>query len=243
MASEAVALGRLLKNERIAIGVILSTAKNLFFWTNYRSCTSIRMTKSLFSTACSAAKAADGARAASGTDEISMALHLIIDGYNLIRQSPELLAAESQDLRWGREALLEQLAAYRRLKKHPITVVFDGWEGGAALGDRDRFQGMLIVYSRRGEKADEVIKELAERERQRCLVISSDRDICRHAGQVGAAVMSAEEFSLRLQVACTGEVSEDLEEEEDHGRGTKKKGPAQRSSKKLRRWRQRLKKI
>ena len=56
-----------------------------------------------------------------------MALHLIIDGYNIIRQSPELLSKESQDLRWGREALLEKLAAYRRLKKHPITVVFDGW--------------------------------------------------------------------------------------------------------------------
>lgn len=172
-----------------------------------------------------------------------MALHLIIDGYNLIRQSPELLAVESQDLRWGREALLEQLAAYRRQKKHPITVVFDGWENGAPLGERDRFQGMLIIYSRRGEKADEVIKSLADRERQRCLVISSDRDICRHAEGVGAAVMSAEEFNLRLQLALTGEVSDDLEPEEDHSRGSQKKGPAQRSSKKLRRRRQRLKKI
>ena len=43
-----------------------------------------------------------------------MAIHLIIDGYNLIRQSPELLAQESQDLSWGRDALLEKLAAYRR---------------------------------------------------------------------------------------------------------------------------------
>lgn len=186
---------------------------------------------------------ADEARPLNPADGITMALHLIVDGYNLIRQSPELLAAESQDLRWGREALLEQLAAYRRLKKHPITVVFDGWEGGAPLGDRDRFQGMLIIYSRQGEKADDVIKSLADRERQRCLVISSDRDICRHAERVGATVMSAEEFSLRLHLALSGEAAEDLEADEEHGRGPKKKGPAQRSPKKLRRQRQRLKKI
>ncbi len=103
-----------------------------------------------------------------------MALHLIIDGYNIIRQSPELLSKESQDLRWGREALLEKLAAYRRLKKHPITIVFDGCLTGEYLGNRDRFQGMLIIYSRRGEKADDVIKRLADRERERSLIISSD---------------------------------------------------------------------
>ena len=152
-----------------------------------------------------------------------MALHLIIDGYNLIRQSPELLAQESQDLRWGRDALLEKLAAYRRLKKHAITVVFDGWDTGEFMGNRDRFQGMLIIYSRRGEKADEVIKRLADRERQRCLIISSDREIMDYAERVGAAVMSAEEFSLRLELAGAGDSSGETEEDEAIGAAPRKK--------------------
>jgi predicted RNA-binding protein with PIN domain len=172
-----------------------------------------------------------------------MALHLIIDGYNLIRQSPELLAQEAHDLRWGREALLEKLAAYRRVKKHPITVVFDGWETGEFMGNRDRFQGMLVIYSRRGEKADEVIKRLAEQERERSLIISSDREIIHHAERVGAAVMSAEEFSFRLQYACNGENSPEPEEEDVSWPGTKKKGPAHRAPKKLRRQNRRVKKI
>jgi predicted RNA-binding protein with PIN domain len=172
-----------------------------------------------------------------------MALHLIIDGYNLIRQSPELLVQESFDLRWGREALLEKLAAYRRLKKHPITVVFDGWEGGEFMGNRDRFQGMLIIYSRRGEKADEVIKRLADRERERGLIISSDREIMDHAERAGATVMSAEEFSFRLHCALADDVSEETEEDEFNGSGAKKRGPAHRASKKSRRQRRRVKKI
>ena len=172
-----------------------------------------------------------------------MALHLIIDGYNLIRQSPELLVQESFDLRLGREALLEKLAAYRRLKKHPITVVFDGWEAGECLGNRDRFQGMLIIYSRRGEKADEEIKRLAGRERERSLIISSDREIMHHAERVGAAVMSSEEFSFRLQCALADDLYEETEEDEVSGSDAKKKGPAHRASKKLRRQRRRVKKI
>jgi predicted RNA-binding protein with PIN domain len=172
-----------------------------------------------------------------------MSLHLIIDGYNLIRQSPELLAQEAQDLRLGREALLEKLSVYRRLKKHAITVVFDGWETGECLGNRDRFQGMLIIYSRRGEKADEVIKRLADRERERGLIISSDREIMDHAERVGATAMSAEEFIGRLYHTCVNDNSVEAEEDEVSWSGTKKKGPAHRDSKKLRRQRRRVKKI
>lgn len=168
---------------------------------------------------------------------------MIIDGYNLIRHSPELLALEAQDLRWGREGLLEKLAAYRRLKKHAITVVFDGWETGEFLGNRDRFQGMLIIYSRRGEKADEVIKRLADRERERGLIISSDRQLMDHAERAGAAAMSAEEFIDRLHYACVNDTAAEAEEDEVSWSSTKKKGPAHRDSKKLRRQHRRVKKI
>jgi uncharacterized protein len=172
-----------------------------------------------------------------------MALHLIIDGYNIIRQSPELSSKESHDLRWGREALLEKLAAYRRLKKHPVTVVFDGGLAGESLGSRDRFQGMLIIYSRRGETADDVIKRLADRERERALVISSDREIMVHAERVGATVMSAEEFTFRLESVLFDDETAETEEDQANGSGTRKKGPARRDSKKLRRQRRRVKKI
>ncbi len=40
-------------------------------------------------------------------------MHLIIDGYNLIRQSLDLQCLEARELEAGREALLERLADYR----------------------------------------------------------------------------------------------------------------------------------
>jgi predicted RNA-binding protein with PIN domain len=86
-----------------------------------------------------------------------MALHLIIDGYNLIRQSPELSEVEGRDLAAGRRALLARLAGYRLSRPgHKITVVFDGREAGGLQESRGREQGLSIIYSRRGEAADEV---------------------------------------------------------------------------------------
>jgi uncharacterized protein len=172
-----------------------------------------------------------------------MSVHLIIDGYNLIRQSAELLAREAEDLRYGREALLAKLAAYRRQKKNPITVVFDGWETGDPVESRDRFQGIIVIYSRRGEKADEVIKRLASREKQRSVVVSSDREILEFAENQGATTVSAAEFQGLLLMASTGTDSVVEDDDNPPNHGTQKKGPAHRLPKKARRKQQRIKKI
>jgi hypothetical protein len=55
-----------------------------------------------------------------------MSIHIIIDGYNLIRQSTTLSKLDQQDIMLGRDALVDMLAAYRKIKPHRITVVFDG---------------------------------------------------------------------------------------------------------------------
>ena len=127
-------------------------------------------------------------------------MHLIVDGYNLIRQSPRLQFLDALDLQTGREALLELLAHYRRRSHHQITVVFDGWQHGDLQEGRDRHQGIAIIYSRRGERADEVIKRLLHQERERGLVVTSDREIQVCAEQTKAAWINASQFeSSHLQ--------------------------------------------
>ncbi len=172
-----------------------------------------------------------------------MALHLIIDGYNLIRQSPGLSRLDARDLEAGREALLESLAAYRRSRpQHKITVVFDGWQSGGSRETRDRIQGVEVIFSRRGERADEVIKRLLTRERQRALVVSSDRELQECAHRVGAAWVESAYFDAACLHGAPGEPP--MEEEDERLRpGIRKKGPARRPSKRERQRRQRLKKL
>ncbi|RJR39796.1 MAG: hypothetical protein C4567_11390 [Deltaproteobacteria bacterium] len=172
-----------------------------------------------------------------------MALHLIIDGYNLIRQSPFLQEMDARELELGREALLEVLADYRQARpRHKITVVFDGWLGGDLMETRDRRGGMAVVYSRRGERADEVIKRLLQKERSRAVVVSSDRELQEFAIKVSATWISAPEFEMsHLRLAGAGSPEDDAETSSGHG--PQKKGPARRAPKRQRQRRQRLKKL
>src|SRR5262245_49842502 len=51
-------------------------------------------------------------------------VHWLIDGYNLIRRSPELGARERESLEAGRRALCELLSRTARIRRDEFTVVF-----------------------------------------------------------------------------------------------------------------------
>jgi predicted RNA-binding protein with PIN domain len=174
----------------------------------------------------------------------AMSLHLIIDGYNLIRQSPWLSLLDARDLEEGREALLQALSDYhRRRPQHKLTVVFDGWQGGALQESRDLCAGVVVIYSRRGERADEVIKRFLTREGQKMVMVSSDRELQDFAEKVGATWVPAAQFeTLYLQNTPNGG-EEDHEEAPVLLRGTTKKGPARRLKKSLRQKKGRLRKL
>ena len=158
-------------------------------------------------------------------------LLLIIDGYNLIRQSPELREHDREALDKGREVLLGKLKAYKRLKQHQITVVFDGWIDGYSTESKEKVAGISVRFSRRGEKADEVIKRLASKYKERAVVVTTDRDLGITCLRAGAEVITSQEFEERLEMATYLAIKEldGVEDEFDSGaKGTKKKGPSRR---------------
>lgn len=167
-------------------------------------------------------------------------MHIIIDGYNLIRQSDSLRRFERLGLEKGREELIRRLAPYRKLKGHRITVVFDGWIGGHLREERQREEGIRIIYSRRGERADEVIKRLARKgSGEELVVVTSDREIADAVGRSGGVAIASPEFETRLVVegeaAFLEEKGEEFfEDDEEEKRRGGKKGPSRRLSKKER---------
>ena len=173
-----------------------------------------------------------------------MSIHIIIDGYNLIRQSAALSILDQQDIMLGREALVDMLAAYRKIKPHRITVVFDGSNSPAFSPQRSRQKGISIRFSRSGESADDVIKRMALTEREKALVVSSDRDVADFADARGAATIGAQEFEAKIELAAYDNFPDGKEED---SRGwtptTRKKGPSRRLSKKQRRNRRKIKKL
>lgn len=180
-----------------------------------------------------------------GTKEDVMGVHIIIDGYNLIRQSPRLAKADRQDLQLGREALVDLLAAYKKVKPHPITVVFDGSAEPSLYSPRDRVKGISIRYSHGGESADDVIRKMARQEKAKALVVSSDREVMAAAEDAGATAMHAADFENKIAMAQYIAVKGGEPSVESSGwvPTTRKKGPSRRLPKKRRRALARAKKL
>lgn len=109
------------------------------------------------------------------------------------------LPAGSGRLEAARETLLKNLAGYRQRKGHAITVVFDGWQGGLGAEHREFQSGVEVVYSKRGERADQVIQRLARLYGRECAVVSSDHEVVNSARASGALVIGAAEFRAKLQ--------------------------------------------
>ena len=164
-------------------------------------------------------------------------MRIIVDGYNLIRQWPELAMLDRTDLEAGRDGLLAELSAYRRAKGHQITVVFDGRERGGFSESGEQTRGIAVRYSRQGETADEVIARLVAGSGEGTVVVSSDHAVQAAVRRHGAAPLASAEFILRLDVARQAALKGEEAEERPRKTG---KGTAHRLPKSERRTRQRL---
>jgi predicted RNA-binding protein with PIN domain len=174
-----------------------------------------------------------------------MSLHIIIDGYNLIRQSHQFSPIEAIDLAAGRDALIDSLAAYKRVRAHRITVVFDGTNASFEVGNKDRLKGVDIRYSNPGELADTVIKRMVDQEQHRAMVVTSDREVLDYAEKRGAATIQSSGFEDKMMLAQY-DIIKGLDSESESKEWlptTKKKGPARRLSKRKRRGKARINKL
>ncbi|MFP3981750.1 MAG: NYN domain-containing protein [Desulfobacterales bacterium] len=175
-----------------------------------------------------------------------MALHLIIDGYNLIRRSAPLREEERQSLELGRSALIDQLAAYKRVRGHKITVVFDGAANHDDFEANTSEKGIRIRFSSHGQTADAVIRKMARREGEKALVVTADRPLASAVAAAGAEVVDPAAFEDKMAMAQLVETKGvDPEGEEDAGwePTTRKKGPARRPPKRKRRQMRKVKKL
>ncbi len=157
-------------------------------------------------------------------------MFIAVDGYNFIKQSPDLRRLEQVELQKAREGLIEQLARYKRVKGHAILIVFDGWQAGGSTDRRERSRGIEVIFSKTGEKADDILKRISAEKREGVTIVTSDNEVAFYAEKRGAAVISAAEFAERMEMAMLYDLKGGKEEPEVFGRGgdTAKKGPSRR---------------
>jgi predicted RNA-binding protein with PIN domain len=115
--------------------------------------------------------------------------HIIVDGYNVIRADPRLQSFERDGLEKARDVLVRTLGSSPRLVKDEITVVFDGTGGSRSRVHGHSVGRVRILYSARGQTADDVIirEAAALAGRGQVIVVTNDgevRDRCRMEGCV-----------------------------------------------------------
>ena len=169
-------------------------------------------------------------------------MRFIIDGYNLVHAGRSGPQRGNGDLQGERERLIDRLAAYRRKKQCEMTVVFDGWQGGWVTEGRDRQKGIDLIFSKLGEKADEVIKRIVQEQGSAAVVVTSDREVSQFSERLSVSVIPSEQFLARItERILPSSPKGDIPVESE--RGEKKKGPSRRLSKKERRKRSVLNKL
>lgn len=158
--------------------------------------------------------------------------HLVIDGYNYLHRTAADLF-DRADLEGARAYFLERLAEYKRGRKMRITVVFDATRGDSFSRFSEHYKGIEIIYSRRGETADEVILEAIRGRQAGLIVVSSDRAIIDEAKSHAITFVTPPKLALALDGAP----------EEDDEMRMEKKGNANRLPKQVRRARRTIRKI
>jgi len=107
--------------------------------------------------------------------------HLIVDGYNVTKRGFAEMSLEQQ-----RKRLITGLGGLAAQTGDEVTVVFDGAERVHGLPPAPR--GVRVLFSRKGDTADELVRQLvrAEPAGRPIVVISSDREVADGVRRHGA---------------------------------------------------------
>jgi len=119
--------------------------------------------------------------------------HLIVDGYNVTKRGFAEMSLEQQ-----RKRLITGLGGLAAQTGDEVTVVFDGAERVHGLPPAPR--GVRVLFSRKGDTADELVRQLvrAEPAGRPIVVISSDREVADGVRRHGAYPMGADSLLRRL---------------------------------------------
>jgi predicted RNA-binding protein with PIN domain len=123
----------------------------------------------------------------------------LVDGNNVMAQRP----GWHRDKPKARRGLMDELARFAQSAGVRVSVVFDG-APEQHFGDGASYKGVVrVFYAERGSNADERIKAMVERTRERRTlhVVTSDRQLADYVRRCGAQVIRSGDFRKKMEEA------------------------------------------
>lgn len=138
-------------------------------------------------------------------------VRILVDGYSLLHNWPELAEGVPRHSEAARDALVEMLTRYQDANGTPITIFFDG--SGARRGKpKNTAAGAVeILYSHAGQTADDLIERAAHRFQDygEVLVVTDDFAERNMVSGFGGSVASCDNF-IRMIDSALASQSENL---------------------------------
>lgn len=128
-----------------------------------------------------------------------MPTRILIDGYNFLWQDHLFRNEAIRGHDKGRAAVLKWVASTPRLQEFEVTVVFDAYKTDALHPSEEKVGGISVVYTAGGQTADDFIREMAAMHGPAAIIVSSDREVMRHAEKKGCGVLGAREFQVAVE--------------------------------------------
>ncbi|MCA9498033.1 MAG: NYN domain-containing protein [Nitrospira sp.] len=124
--------------------------------------------------------------------------HLIIDGYNVLGAMglPPHRVVERGERH--REEFIVRVGLYGHRLHNLITLVFDAWQQPGTNRQVIHRDGVTVIYTGQGEKADGVIQDFIRTHGKGAAVVSSDLEVIAVAKAFGAFSIRSQEFAKRL---------------------------------------------
>lgn len=102
--------------------------------------------------------------------------YLLVDGYNIIYSSKELSDLAATDLKAARDSLSDILSNFAGFRREKVILVFDAYRVPGGKEHVEDAGGILIVYTKEAETADQYIEKAAHEmsRKYRVTVATSD---------------------------------------------------------------------
>jgi uncharacterized protein len=90
-------------------------------------------------------------------------VRILVDGYSLLHNWPELARGKPRHSATAREELVHILTQYQDASGTPITIFFDGSGAPAGAPKNESTPSVEVLFSKAGQTADDMIERAAYR--------------------------------------------------------------------------------
>jgi len=142
---------------------------------------------------------------ANGYDARMALLRILVDGYSLLHNWPELAPGQPRHSERARNELVQVLTRYHDTTGTPVTVFFDGAGAAAGVPKRETDSAVEVLFSHAGQTADQMIERAAYRFNAygETLVVTDDRAERDVVSGMGGSVASCADFVRMIENALT----------------------------------------